>query len=323
MRVILALGVPDAQKPGQRGKNVRLDGNTGLVAPLLTVLRERKLLARTEFLEPGGAPKAGDAQLLVNGVCEPIVHRRSLRRVRRWELAGGIPVVHGAGVIEGTARHRVAHRLAYQEAVHVPHCTLYGGTLPLPDYVERARHAYPVLLRPPGRHGSNGLVRVDDAKAAAAAGFKAGHVTDFVDFRSPDGHYRKYRLVLAGDTLFRRHILTGNEWNLTGPSRKHMVEHPELIAQEKAWLAQPVTLEPGSVEARVMHQFRALSLEFGSIDYALVDGRVVVFEINACVQLTGSIPKDAKHDWRYLEANNGVILDTLLAHLERRARSKR
>ena len=86
--------------------------------------------------------------------------------------------------------------------MHVPHCTLYGGAIPLPDYLEREKHAYPVLLRPPGRHGSKGLVRVDDAKAAAAADFKAGHVTDFVDFRSPPTRPR-YSGWAAKAALFR------------------------------------------------------------------------------------------------------------------------
>ena len=80
------------------------------------------------------------------------------------------------------------------------------------------------------------------------------------------------------------------------------------------------TLERGSVEARVMHQFRALQLDFGAIDFALPpDGDLVVFEINACVQLTNPLDAEAAGDRRYFEANNDEILETLTAAISVRA----
>ena len=138
-------------------------------------------------------------------------------------------------------------------------------------------------------------------------------VTDFVDFRSADGLWRKYRMVYAGDRLFRRHVLTDRAWNLTRAARGFMHDRPELAAEEQAWINSPVTLESGSVEARALHQFRALQLDFGAIDFALPPGGdLVVFEINACVQLTNRLDADAAGDRRYFEANNDEILETLL-----------
>jgi hypothetical protein len=118
-------------------------------------------------------------------------------------------------------------------------------------------------------------------------------------------------MVYSGDRLFRRHVLIDSEWNLTAVARRFMRDRPELIAEEEEWIGRPVTLERDGIEARVMHQFRALQLDFGVIDCALPPGGdLVVFEINACVQLTNP---DAPADYRrYFEANNDDILGALL-----------
>ena len=94
----------------------------------------------------------------------------------------------------------------------------------------------------------------------------------------------------------------------------------ELVAEEQEWINRPVTLESDSIEARVMHQFRALQLDFGVIDFALPpDGDLVVFEINACVQLTNRVDAQAAGERRYFEANNEEILSALLRAIGARA----
>ena len=261
-------------------------------------------------------------RVLVNLICEPHL-QRALRQVARFELETQLPLVNPSWAVASTTRALIARRLAHQAGVRAPHCTFYRrGALSLAEHIEAHGHRYPVLLRPPGKHGSVGLVRVDgpDAIARQPAMADACTITDFVDFRSADGLWRKYRLVYAGDRLFRRHVLTDREWNLTRAARGFMQDRPELAAEEQAWINSPLRLESGSVEARVLHQFRALQLDFGAIDFALPpDGDVVVFEINACVQLTNRLDAQAAGDRRYFEANNDEILETLVGAICARA----
>ncbi|MCI0749832.1 MAG: hypothetical protein L0Y32_04720 [Nevskiales bacterium] len=324
--VLIALGVPDdlaGTAAAPEGESLALRGNTGLSAALIETLRARKWPVRIVLLRPGTTLKPDKAGLLINAVCEPILHRRSLRQLAQWQLHTGLPVLNPWWVIAHSGRQAVARRLAWQDGVRIPHCTVFRrGNVPLVEHIARHGHRYPVLLRPLGAHGSHGLVRVDDGAAAAQqeADFAAGHVTDFVEFKSPDGLYRKYRFVFVNDTPFRRHVLMDREWNLTGQARHYMREHLECVAEEKIWMSQPVKPETDPVARRVLHQFRALQLDFGSVDFGLLsDGTVLIFEINACVQLTGSIPPNLPFDWSYLEANNGAILDALLDQIRRRA----
>ena len=327
-KLVLAVGAPDGMSFGEATRRFNglkgLHGNSGITTTLLPWLQERghpyavMMFGSRGQLGPEAARRAlerAGGRVLVNLICEPHLSR-ALQQVARFELEADLPMVNPSWAVAATTRPLIARRLAHQAGVRAPHCTSYrAGAVSLAEHIAEHGHRYPVLLRPPGKHGSVGLVRVDDADAISRATALPGGctVTDFVDFRSADGLWRKYRMVYAGDRLFRRHVLTDRAWNLTRAARGFMQDHPELAAEEQAWITSPVTLQSGSVEARVLHQFRALQLDFGAIDFALPPGGdIVVFEINACVQLTNRLDADAAGDRRYFEANNDEILEALL-----------
>ncbi len=334
-KIAFAAGTPDGMtslEATKRWKEERLSGMSGISTALLPWLVQRgHPLSVVMFGEadPMTASRASElaaqagCRVLVNLICEPEAQRAALRQVSRFELETQIPTVNPSSVVAATTRPLIARRLAHQAGVNAPHCTLYrAGGSTLVEHIEAHGHRYPVLLRPPGKHGSEGLVRADDPDEVVRQAGKLRYctVTDFVDFRSADGLWRKFRLVYAGDRLFRRHVLTGEGWNLTRDARSFMREHPHLSAEEQEWITGPVTLDSGSIEARVMHQFRALQLDFGVIDCALpANGDLVVFEINACVQLTNRVDAQAAGDRRYHEENNEEILRTLLRDICSRA----
>lgn len=337
-KLVLAVGAPDGmpfKEATRRFQGKGLTGTSGISTTLLPWLRARghpfavTMFGSTGRLGPDAARRLFErsgGHVMVNLICEPHLER-ALKQVARFELETELPLVNPSWSVSATTRPLIARRLAHQAGVHAPHCTHYrAGTLTLAEHIEAHGHRYPVLLRPPGKHGSVGLVRVGDADEVSRqpAMSRACTVTDFVDFRSSDGLWRKYRMVYAGDRLFRRHVLTDRTWNLTREARGFMHDRPELAAEEQEWIKRPVTLESGSVEARVMHQFRALQLDFGAIDFALPPGGdLVVFEINACVQLTNRLDAEAAGDRRYFEANNDEILETLLREICSRAASGR
>jgi hypothetical protein len=160
----------------------------------------------------------------------------------------------------------------------------------------------------------------DDADVAAAAGaLGTCTVTDFVDFRSEDGLWRKHRMVYAGGRLFRRHLLIDEQWNVVGNSR-YFMHARELFGEEKEWLSRPIAPETDPVDASVLKQFEDSELDFGVIDYAVLpDGELVIFEINACVQVTGTIPEQYRPEIGYIEANNDEIIAAVMADVRARA----
>jgi len=161
----------------------------------------------------------------------------------------------------------------------------------------------------------------DDTDVAAAAGpLGTCSGTDFVDVRSEDGLWRKQRVAYAGGTLFRRHLLADQQWNVVGESRYFMRERG-LFDEEREWLARPFDADP--IAPLLRAQFEAMELDIGAIDYAVLpDGELVIFEINACVQLTGTIPEQYRAQIGYIEANNDKILDALLQRVRSRAATR-
>jgi len=330
-KTLVLLGAPDAlaaTTPQERRRNLRLPGNSGLASALIDTLRKRDDPHLVVVAWPDGEVdgerliEQTAVEVLVNGICEPLVQRGALALVARLEQETGLPTLNPARVIETTSRPALSARVGQTGGVRAPHCTLYeAGTESLVEHIRTAGHRYPVLLRPAGSHGSAGLVRASDDADAAAAAAAVGTctVTDFVDFRSDDGLWRKHRMVYAGGRLFRRHRLVDQQWNVVGDSRFFMYERG-LFEEERAWLAEPVAPESDPIDARVLEQFQAMGLDFGVIDYAVLpDGELVIFEMNACVQVTGSIPEEYRPYVGYVEDNNDDILEAVLEHVRARA----
>ncbi len=323
-KMLVVLGAPDALATttanGRRG-NLRLPGNSGLASALIKRLREQAAAHHAIIVWPDGTTNGQrlrertSVEVVVNRICEPLTQRGALQQVATIEQQAGLPTLNPARTIETTARPIMARRIGQSDGVRAPHCTLYeAGTSTLVEHIRAEGHRYPVLLRPAGSHGSVGLVRAgDDADVAAAArAIGTCTVTDFVDFRSDDGLWRKYRMVYVGGRMFRRHLLADEQWNVVGDSRFFMHER-ELFGEEREWLSRPVLPDEQPIEARVLAQFEATGLDFGAIDYAVLpDGELVIFEINACVQVTGTIPEEYRSYIGYVEANNDDILDAVM-----------
>src|SRR6202000_3275574 len=77
---------------------------------------------------------------------------------------------------------------------------------------------FPLIVRPRGSHAGVGLVKVDDG--ASLAQYLAGRpeqaffVSRFVDYRSEDGLYRKYRVVFIGGMPYACHMAIAARWDI-------------------------------------------------------------------------------------------------------------
>ncbi len=76
--------------------------------------------------------------------------------------------------------------------------------------------AYPVLLRPAGSHGGNGLAKACSATALAvclddAAG-EDFFLSGFIDYSDDDGLFRKYRVAFVDGTPFLVHMAASEHW---------------------------------------------------------------------------------------------------------------
>ncbi|WP_407118438.1 hypothetical protein [Bradyrhizobium sp. LMG 9283] len=77
---------------------------------------------------------------------------------------------------------------------------------------------FPMIARPRGSHAGVGLAKLDDA--AALATYVAGRdeqdffIARFVDYVSPDGLYRKYRLAMVDRRPYACHMAIADRWDI-------------------------------------------------------------------------------------------------------------
>ena len=94
------------------------------------------------------------------------------------------------------------------------------------------------------------------------------------------------RLMVCGETVLLRHHLFSDHWLVNAASQKFMEDRPDLLAIEREAAAEPLkVLPPRGVELVTVIKTR-VGLDYFGIDCApLPDGRLVVFEINAVMNM--------------------------------------
>jgi len=179
-------------------------------------------------------------------------------------LLAGIPRLHVPKTIRITAKSIAGVRAAADEA---------GMT-------------YPILARIAGSHGGKHRVFVErpeqmDAITQLERNSSPLYLTEFRDFISPDGYYRKFRIVVVGDEIFIRHCIVGEHWGLQGRSRAEGKRNEEeqifdSFAAEWAPALRPVFSEIT----------RRLDLDYYGVDCNIDSERnVLLFEANACMKI--------------------------------------
>jgi hypothetical protein len=121
------------------------------------------------------------------------------------------------------------------------------------------------LLRTPGELGA-ALARLRDAGER----LRDWLVVEFCDTADADGRYRKYAAFRVGSRIIPRHLFTGTQWCL---KQSRLTEPPQQREEWDYLLNNPHRDE-------LMRIFRSASIEYGRIDYSLLNGRIQVWEIN-------------------------------------------
>lgn len=189
------------------------------------------------------------------------------------------PMVNLPDRVARTSRSEVAGLLAECEGALIPNVRrIERGQSPCGPGLR-----YPLIVRPAGRHGGEGAVLIDQPEQFAASVPDAPvlYATEFVDYRSPDGWYRKYRVIFIDRKPYPYHTVIGAHWLL-----HHWTAGMEHDAQrreeELRFLAQPEDFVGGTAWAALEQIGAMLDLDFVGIDFSVLDdGRLLLFEANS------------------------------------------
>lgn len=232
--------------------------------------------------------------VIFNCVADTDSHGVSLERAAELFVHARVPVLNKPANVRKTTRDNI-----YRLFQDVPGLVVPRTIRLVPRRLAEIRGlvagggiSMPFLVRPAGEHGGAGLLRVDteadlDQLEQFAFDGRGYYLTEFVDFRSADGLYRKYRLVMLDGFVYPRHLIASDHWNIHSRSRDTVMRKSmELMAQERAFLDHPERHFKPVVRQALEHVRKTLDLDYFGIDCSLnADGDLVVFEINACVNI--------------------------------------
>lgn len=196
-------------------------------------------------------------------------HPIHLKKVRRSELY--------------TTLRNVAGCIALKTLRLSRDCAMQGVS----DQSQVGGMEFPLLIRPIDTHRGDGMELVhtsndvrDYVERFPALTF---NITPFVDYRSADGYYRKYRVIVIAGKPFAYHLAISENWlvhywRVSGLMR----EHAWMREEEERFLSAPGSVFP-DWDATFRDMAAAIGLDYFGVDCAVSeDGSVLVFECDPC-----------------------------------------
>ncbi|MDB5373135.1 MAG: hypothetical protein JWP04_1777 [Belnapia sp.] len=248
-------------------------------------------------------------------IAEDVRHRRLLEAADLLAAALGGPVINRGSRIAALSRLGVAELLQGLPDAVVPAQRLLARAA-LDD---AAALAWPSIIRPEESHAGRGLARLADP--AALRSYLAGNATThyylapFIDYRSADGYWRKYRIIFVDGRPFPYHMAIHDDWTIWYYNSRMDLD-PWKRREEAAFLADLAAVFPAPA-LRALEAIGARSgLDYVGLDCGLMpDGRLLVFEVETGMIVHGW---DRPSLYPYKRASVQAIITAVEAMLDRR-----
>jgi hypothetical protein len=142
---------------------------------------------------------------------------------------------------------------------------------------------FPIIVRPAHSHAGLGLVKLDNASEIDAYLSQwpetQFYIAPFVDYQSPDGLFRKYRIALIDGIPFACHMAISQNW-MIHYLNANMMEDAARRAEEELFMAD----FDSNFAVRHAVAFKAIAdlaeLEYLPIDCGETpDGKLLIFEV--------------------------------------------
>jgi tetratricopeptide (TPR) repeat protein len=198
----------------------------------------------------------------------------------------GQPTINHPRKILRTSRDAVADLLSGIPGCRIPKILRQtAGSALSPEEVRAVFPSVSTLLaRPVGTHGGDDFEQVTPAELAACLAQPVEtdrYLIEYVDYRSADGYFRKYRFIFVDDQILPYHLAIADGWKVHHVNTD-MANQPWMQEEEAAFLSQPSSVF-GAGHYRALQEIRRrIGLEYFGIDCSLDrSGNLVVFEVNA------------------------------------------
>ncbi len=304
-------------------------GDIGSNTPIEFLLDGSDIALNTIYVVPGEPlpDPLPEHDVAIVTIGESDDHQPVLREIRpvleRWSR----PVLNRPDNVALLARESLhglvgsIDGLAIPATVRVDRQTLYrlgSGELSLDKVLPCG--AFPIIARPVDSHAGIGLEKLDtpDALPDYLDGRHDGefYVSNFVDYRSADGQYRKYRIVFIGGKAHACHMAIADQWKVWYLNAG-MRENAEKRGEEANFMAAFDTEFAVRHSETLAGLANGIELDYFAIDCAeMPDGDLLLFEADIAM-----IVHDMDHAdvYPYKPAQMQKLFDAFRSLLRRRA----
>ncbi len=291
--------------PALRLMALAAPGDIGTNTPLEFLLEGGDVALDTLYVVPDRAPVAAlpEFDLAIVAVGEADSNRPVLDEIVDLVAQFHVPVLNDPRRVPLLARDRLPQLLADIPGLIVPPTVrverarlapVAEGAIGIADVVPGA--AFPIIARPIDSHAGRGLKRLCSKKSLAT--YLAERTEDrffvspFVDYRSADGRFRKYRIVFVAGRPYACHMAIADQWMIyylnagmreSGAKRAEEAHFFRTFDDE---FAHRHATALGAIAART-------GLDYFAIDCAeLSDGRLLLFEADIAMIVHAMDPPD-------------------------------
>lgn len=216
-----------AAKPGLRVLALAADIDMGGNTPIDFLLEGSDFELLTLYVVKGvGLPETlpeHDVAIVIASDSEECRDALALieKAAPRWPR----PLLNRPDLIGNLDRDKLYRLLAGVPGLDIP-ATVHATRAQLSDLAEGRMACediadelhFPMIARPRGSHAGVGLAKLDDAPALvvylAEREEQDFFVARFVDYASPDGLYRKYRLAMVDGKAYACHMAIADRWDI-------------------------------------------------------------------------------------------------------------
>jgi glutathione synthase/RimK-type ligase-like ATP-grasp enzyme len=155
---------------------------------------------------------------------------------------------------------------------------------------------FPIIVRPIGSHAGGGLAKLDDAPSVAdylrERLEEEFYISPFIDYRSADGLFRKYRIALIDGRPYACHMAVSQHW-MVHYLNAGMTESAAKREEEARFMAafdQDFAIRHGTALRAIAER---VGLAYFAIDCGeLPDGSLLLFEADVAMIVHAMDPPD-------------------------------
>ena len=267
-----------------------------------------------EYAPDGQAASLPDYDLVFNAMADPDATGDTSGPVGRFLERCTKPLLNHPDKVARTARHKLPALLEGIDGLLLPNVWRYASRA---DWDEAILEQLPLLIRPVYSHGGVGMVLAESSSELERYREQqsdAVYVSRFIDYRSADSWFRKYRMIFIDRQPLPYHLAISQSWMVHYYSAE-MASATWKLEEEQVFLQDPQAV----LGAAGMEAIRAvgarMDLDYAGIDFSIMpDGRILVFEANPAMLVH---PENSPGPLAHKNIHVRRILDAFEAMLDR------